>query len=227
MPLQNRVTPFGELIAVPERGTMYGNRGVLHNAQRQIVRSHQVRRWIICALEFRGRHRTPMMQPNRYTELFFLDEATALAAGHRPCAECRYRDYQHYRRCWTIAHGGSLDALPSAERMDQHLHTDRVTAPGVRRTYDVEIDTLPDGVFIVRDGEPWLLQDSALLHWTPGGYDTREPRPERGQVTVLTPRGTVGAIAAGYLPGVHSSAVSSDDMNQSGTGDFAISSVPD
>jgi hypothetical protein len=148
-----------------------------------------------------------MMQLNRYTELFFLDEATALAAGHRPCAECRYRDYQHFRRCWTTAHGGSLDALPSADELDRRLHADRVTAPGIRKTYEAEIATLPDGVFIVRNGEPWLIWEAALLHWTPGGYDRRLDRPARGQVTVLTPRGTVGAIGVGYLPGVHGSAV--------------------
>lgn len=205
MPLQNRVNPFGDLIAVSDRGTMFGNRGVLHNHQRQIVRAHQVRRWIVCELEFRGRHRE-VMQPNRYTELFFLDEGTALAAGHRPCAECRYRDYQHFRRCWATAHGGSLDAPPSADEIDRRLHADRVTAPGVRKTYVDDIATLPEGVFIVRDGEPWLLWESALLHWTPAGYDRREARSAASPVTVLTPRGTVRAIAAGYVPGVHRSA---------------------
>ncbi len=99
MPLQNRVTPFGDLIAVPERGLMFGNRGVLHNGERRIVRNSQLRRWIVCVLEFRGRSR-PIMRPGHYTELFFLDEATALAAGHRPCAECRHQDYQTFRRCW-------------------------------------------------------------------------------------------------------------------------------
>jgi len=205
MPLQNRVTPFGDLIAVTERGTMFGNRGVLHNDRREIVRAHQVRRWIICVLEFRGRHRTPMMQPNRYTELFFLDEATALAAGHRPCAECRHRDYQHFRRCFATAHGIPSDALPSADEMDRRLHADRVTAPGVRRTYLDDFRTLPDGAFIVRDDAPWLLWDGSLHRWTPGGYDRREARPPGGEVTVLTPRGTVAAIAAGYVPGVHGS----------------------
>ena len=169
MPLQNRVTPFGDLIAVAERGTMFGNRGVLHNHQGEIVRFHQVRRWIICVLEFRGRHREPMMQPNRYTELFFLDEATALAAGHRPCAECRHRDYQHFRRCFAAGTGISNGRLPSADEMDAHLHTDRLISRGVRKTYLDDIAVLPDGVFIVRDGEPWLIWDGSLHHWTPGG----------------------------------------------------------
>lgn len=207
MPLQNRVTPYGDLIAVDARGTMYGNRGVLHNQQREIVRYHQVRRWIICVLEFRGRHREPMMQPNRYTELFFLDEATALAAGHRPCAECRYRDYQHFRRCWAAADGDASEALPSADQLDLRLHADRLAAPRARRTYNHDLAALPDGVVVIRDDEPWLVWESNLLHWTHGGYDRRESRPASGQVTVLTPRGTVGAIAAGYQPGVHESAL--------------------
>ncbi len=205
MPLQNRVTPFGDLIAIEARGTMFGNRGVLHNHQREIVRFHQVRRWIICVLEFRGRHREVMMQPNRYTELFFLDEATALAAGHRPCAECRYQAYQHFRRCFAAANGDHSGVLPSADQIDARLHEDRLKPRGVRRTFDDDIVALPNGVFVVRDDEPWLLWDSSMHHWTPGGYDRREARPSGGSVTVLTPRGTVGAIAAGYLPVVHPS----------------------
>jgi hypothetical protein len=206
MPLQNRVTPFGDLISVEARGTMFGNRGVLHNHQREVVRFHQVRRWIICVLEFRGRHREPMMQPNRYTELFFLDEATALAAGHRPCAECRFQDYQHFRRCFAAAGSGFDGRLPSADQIDARLHADRLAGRGVRKTYTEDIVALPDGVFIVRDDEPWLLWESALHHWTPAGYDRREGRPAGGMVTVLTPRGTAAAIATGYLPGVHVSA---------------------
>ena len=205
MPLQNRVTPFGDLIAVAERGTMFGNRGVLHNHQQEIMRFHQVRRWIICVLEFRGRHRELKMQPNRYTELFFLDEATALAAGHRPCAECRYQDYQHFRRCFVAAEAGSDERLLSADQIDARLHEDRLMGRGVRKTYSDAIALRPDGVFIVRDDEPWLIQEAALHHWTPAGYDRREVRPTSGTVTVLTPHGTVEAIAAGYVPGVHRS----------------------
>src|SRR5262245_37465472 len=101
MPLQNRVTPFGEIVAVPERGTLMGNRGVLHNDAGRIVRSYQVRRWIACRTTFRGRRRQ-LLQPHSYTELFFLDEATAFAAGHRPCAECRHTDYQRFKTAWMV-----------------------------------------------------------------------------------------------------------------------------
>lgn len=205
MPLQNRVTPFGDLVAVAERGLWFGNRGVLHDAGRRIARHHQGRRWIVCLLAFRGRHRA-IMQPGRYTELFFLDEATALAAGHRPCAECRHRDYQRFRRCWAIAHGLPAGALPSADALDAALHRDRLAAQGAKRTHRAAIAALPDGVFLLREGEAWLLHRSALLRWTPGGYGRRVARPDGGAVTVLTPAGTVGAIAAGYAPAVHPSA---------------------
>ena len=205
MPRQNRVTPLGDLIAVPERGLMFGNRGVLHNPQQRIVRYSQGRRWLVCRLEFRGRHRA-IMQPGSYTELFFLDEATALAAGHRPCAECRHPEYQHFRHCWVAAHEDFSGKLPSAEQIDAELHGDRMAANGSRKTYRDDIASLPDGVFILWGEEPWLLWQSTLLHWTPGGYDKHLTPPEHGEVTVLTPRATVLCIASGYIPIVHPSA---------------------
>ncbi|HEY8293005.1 MAG TPA: hypothetical protein VIG44_10980 [Thermomicrobiales bacterium] len=204
MPLQNRVTPRGDLIATAERGTMFGNRGVLHDAERRIVRYSQGRRWIVCRLAFRGRHR-PIMHPGFYTELFFLDEATALAAGHRPCAECRRQEYQDFRRYWASVHGDRSGTLPSADEMDARLHGDRLVAPGKRKTYRDDIAALADGVFILHEDEAWLLWQSALLHWTPGGYDRRLARPTEGEVTVLTPRATARTIAAGYAPTVHPS----------------------
>ncbi len=209
MPLQNRVTPFGDLVAVADRGLMLGNRGVLHDPARRIVRYSRGRRWIVCRLEFHGRRRT-IMRPGSYTELFFLDEATALAAGHRPCAECRYQAYQHFRRCWATAHDDLSGQPPSADQIDAQLHGDRLATPGVRKTYRDEIAALADGVFILRDGEAWLLWQSALLHWTPGGYDRRCAQPTRGKVTVLTPRATAHTIAAGYVPACHPSAIVAD-----------------
>jgi hypothetical protein len=155
-------------------------------------------------LEFKGRHR-PIMQPGQYTELFFLDEATALAAGHRPCAECRRPAYDHFRRCWVAARGAPGAKLPSAGEMDEALHHDRLSDPVTKRTYLAEIAALPDGIFILHNAEPWLLWQSSLHHWTPGGYDRRLPRPTHGEATVLTPRVTVGTIAAGYTPMIHPS----------------------
>lgn len=205
MPLQNRVTPFGDIIATPERGLMFGNRGQLHNQHRQIVRYSQVRRWIVCVLEFKGRHRE-VMHPGYYTELFFLDEATALAAGHRPCAECRRAAYNDFRRAWHAAGNGPTGRLPMAGEMDAQLEQDRLAAPKTKKTYRDEIAALPDGVFILRKDEPWLLWHAQLHHWTSGGYDRSIARPANGTVTILTPRITVRAIAAGYVPAVHPSA---------------------
>jgi hypothetical protein len=205
MPRQNRVTPLGDLIAVPQRGEMFGNRGILHDSQQRIVRYSQGRRWLVCRLEFHNRHRT-IMRPGSYTELFFLDEATALAAGHRPCAECRHQEYQEFRRCWVATHHEPSGTLPSADWIDAELHRDRLLAPGVRKTYQDDIAALADGIFIVYGSEAWLLWRLALIRWTPGGYDERRVRPSRGSVTVLTPRATARAIAAGYTPLVHPSA---------------------
>src|ERR1700694_3932569 len=117
MPLPNRVTPFGEIVAAPGRGLLTGNRGILHDPDRTIVRDSQVRRWIACRVEFRGRHRD-IMTPGSWTELFFLDEATALAAGHRPCAECRHADYRRFQSAWQPADATSADA------MDAILHAE-------------------------------------------------------------------------------------------------------
>ncbi len=162
MPFQNRVTPLGELIATPERGLVYGNRGRLHDEHGVIRRQWQVKRWISCRLEFRGRHRAGgPMAPNRYTGLFFLDEATALAAGHRPCAECRNADYKSFL---------ALTGASSAGELDEMLHAER------GRLHESAVEDLPDGAFVLVDGEPWLVLDSELLRWTPGGYSERRPR---------------------------------------------------
>jgi hypothetical protein len=199
VPWQNRVTPAGELIAVPARGTLTGNRGVLHDRNGAIVRRSQVRRWISCRLEFRARRRV-VMTPNRYTHLFFLDEATALAAGHRPCAECRHADYLRFRQCWAQARG--LPELPAADQIDEVLHGERMLSGGNRVTWPADGATLPDGVFVQRQGEAWLVAAGTLRRWTPDGYADRLPLPG-GQLAVLTPRSAVAAINAGYRPLLH------------------------
>jgi hypothetical protein len=198
-PLRNRVTPAGELIATEHRGTMYGNRGVLHNENLALVRRYQVRRWLVCVLEFRGRRR-PIMRPRRYTELFFLDEAVALAAGHRPCAECRHAAYQSFRTAWTAAR--ALPAEPAVDDIDRVLHWQRRLVDGARVTYPALLSELPDGVFIVHDEEFWLAHDGGLNRWTPAGYTDRIDQFD-GPAAVLTPRATVEAIRAGYRPLVH------------------------
>jgi hypothetical protein len=201
-PLRNRVTPAGDLIATEHRGTMYGNRGVLHNDDLVLVRRYQVRRWLVCVLEFRGRRRQ-ILQPRRYTELFFLDEAVALAAGHRPCAECRHADYQAFAAAWTAALG--LRAKPAADDIDLVLHGQRRLVNGARVTYPALLRDLPDGVFIVRDDEYWLLHNDGLHLWTPAGYTGRRALFD-GPAAVLTPHSTVDAIRMGYRPVMHRSA---------------------
>jgi hypothetical protein len=200
MPLQNRVTPLGELVADPARGLVYGNRGCLHDADGRIRRCFAGKRWIACRLEFRGRRRSPLLQPGRYTELFFLDEATALAAGHRPCAECRRADYERFYALWRELHPEQT----RADAIDAQLHAERLGACAAR-----PLDQLPDGTFVLREGEPWLLRGDELLRWTPAGYATRVPRQGSGPVEVVTPSSLVAVLGAGWrsdLPFVHPSA---------------------
>jgi hypothetical protein len=198
MPLRNRVTPWGEIVAVPERGTMLGNRGILHDEHQDLVRTSQVRRWLTCVLEFKCIRRT-VMSPRRYTELFFLDEATALSAGHRPCCECRRADYRRFQDCWQQAFG----IRPGADEMDSRLQQDR-RLRGRKVTYQGRLADLPDGTFFERAGQAWLLHDGWARLWSPGGYLRRE-RPGDGTVTVLTPRSTVALLRAGYQPLLHHS----------------------
>jgi hypothetical protein len=197
VPLQNRVNPLGEIVAVSYRGTMLGNRGRLHDASRTIVRHSQLARWLCCQLNFRGRQRT-VMSPRSYTELFFLDEATALAAGHRPCAECRYRAYQRFRAAWRDA--GLAERLPAAPEIDARLARDR----GVR--FDAPVHDLPDGVLVQVERQPHLLWRRQLVRWEWTGYRAPECLDPNSRVQVLTPRVTVQAIHAGYPVSVHPSA---------------------
>src|SRR5262245_59001638 len=196
MPLQNRVTPLGDLIATEARGLLMGNRGRLHDAGRRIVRYAQGRRWISCLTSFRGRRRT-VMSPDSYTELFFLDEAVALAAGHRPCAECRHEDYVRFQRAWTRARMGKT----GADEMDLRLHADRLVRPGARRTYREALRDLPDGAFVEMDGASLLVWQGALHTWSPAGYAARRSIG-RHEVTVITPKCLVSVLRDGYSPTV-------------------------
>ncbi len=209
MARQNRVTPFGEVIATPERGTFMGNRGVLHDGEGHIKRSWQVKRWIVCVLEFRGRKRR-VMASGRYTELFFLDEATALAAGHRPCAECRHTRFLDFCNAWRLAYpAGGTPARPTADEIDRRLHAERLAPDRSRRSFQAALDELPDGVFVTAAAwgeQAYLVWGNRLLAWTPGGYGKRRRRPKGEEVKVLTPASTVAVIRAGYAPEVHPSA---------------------
>jgi hypothetical protein len=206
-PLQNRVNPFGDLEATTARGTLMGNRGRLHDASRHIVRRivGGYRAWVTCVLEFRGRHRS-VMTPGRYTELFFLDEVTALAAGHRPCGECRRNDLERFRAAWRLGNADrGVAARDPIAAIDREMHRDRVEAGGRQRTFTADVDALPDGVVVLPPGDrtPWLVWKRFLSPWTADGYGPPAPRPSATIVTVLTPRSTMAAIAAGYVPQVH------------------------
>jgi hypothetical protein len=207
MPRQNRVTPFGDIVATAERGTLMGNRGVLHDAGGRIRRPWQVRRWLVCALAFKGRRRA-VMTPGHYTELFFLDEATALAAGHRPCAECRRDRFGTFRAAWRVAHPDAGPALPTADEIDRRLHAERLAPGRSKRCFIARLNELPDGVF-VRHGDrgnvAHLVWGDGLLAWSAGGYTERLARPGALEVLVLTPASTVATIRAGYRPDVHPS----------------------
>jgi hypothetical protein len=197
MPRQNRVTPLSDLIATPARGLVYGNRGCLHNDRGEIRRRYATKRWIACRLRFRDRHRSPLMAPGRYTELFFLDEATALAAGHRPCAECRRSDYSRLTAAWAAVHPGQL----GADAIDAELHRERLDErTGERRLHERPYEQLPDGAFVLHDGGPCLVLRQRLLNWSPGGYLEPEPRPRHGSALVITPPSLVALLEAGFSP---------------------------
>jgi hypothetical protein len=196
VPLQNRVTPLGELVAHPARGLVYGNRGCLHDDWGRIRRQYAVRRWIACRLEFRGWKRGPLLQPGKFTELFFLDEATAFAAGHRPCALCRRADYVRFCDIWSQSHEGPV----GADAIDAHLHAERIDArTRSRRVHRAAFDDLPDGAFVLESKTPWLVLGGELLLWTPAGYTKRRARPS-GTAVLLTAPSLAQVLREGWRP---------------------------
>jgi hypothetical protein len=206
MPLQNRVTPLSELVATPARGLVYGNRGCLHDETGRIRRRYNGKRWIACRLQFRGWLRRPLLQPGRFTELFFLDEATAFAAGHRPCALCRRDDYRRFVSLWNELHPGDA----GADAIDARLHEERV-APATRahRLHEARLDELPDGAFILEAGAPYLVLGPSLLRWSAEGYAERRPRPTDRPAVLVTPPSLVEVLRTGWqslVPVLHPSA---------------------
>jgi len=191
MPLQNRVTPFADLVADSARGMMMGNRGGrIHDGARQLgARRWASKQWICCKLDFKNRQRT--VWGDSYTELFFLDEVTALAVGHRPCFECRRKDAQAFATAFPRVHSApEMDAVLHRERLDGHA----------KRMHRRAIDTLPDGAMIARDSEAFAVRGEHLLRWTPSGYDRTTPRPRGIDVDVLTPPSILKVLERGYAP---------------------------
>ena len=204
MPLQNRVTPFGEIVATPERGLFTGNRGIIHDPATKTLlgRRWTTRAWITCVCEFKGRRRQ-VMGPGSWTELFFLDEATALAAGHRPCFECRRAAAEAFRAAWASGNGMPP---PRAAEMDAVLHAERLDGGRKKRLHPLDRPAaqLPDGAMVASSGGAMVVNNGRFLQWSPGGY--AEPDGPVGDPTLLTPPSTVRALEAGYRPVLHPSA---------------------
>lgn len=207
MGLQNRVTPDGAIVTTPARGTMMGNRGGCFHRPDQTLgpTPWASRQWICCVLSFKGRRRQ-LMQPNRYTELFFLDEATALSAGHRPCFECRRADAARFAELWAEAQGAP--DRPSAPAMDLVLHRERLGPGREKATFEADVADLPAGTFLrlTADPTPYVLVPDGLLPWSLSGYGELQPAPRSPRVQVLTPRSIVAVLSAGYRPMLHPSA---------------------
>jgi hypothetical protein len=202
MPLQNRVAPSGDIIATPHRGMFTGNRGIIHDpATRTLTRRWASKAWLTCVCEFRGRRRE-VMGGRSWTELFFLDEATALAAGHRPCFFCRRDDANRFRAAWE-AGNGAADML--AREIDAVLHRERLDR-GKKRLHPLPapVDELPDGAMVQAGGESFLIAQGRTLLWSLAGY--REPPNALHDAMLLTPPSTLRAIVAGYGPVLHPSA---------------------
>jgi hypothetical protein len=206
MPYQNRVDPFGQLNAVNDRGAWMGNRGILHDERGEIVAQWRLKRWIVCVLNFKDRHRQ-VFTPHRYSELFFLDEATAFSAGHRPCAECQRARYNKFRQAWSesnpeLSHG----KVSRAEDIDRQLHTERAIRGGGKQSYHADLYRLPSGTFVDRGGLAYLVWNGKLLPWSFVGYGPPIVIQRNEMARVLTPRSIVSVFTANFAPQVHESA---------------------
>ncbi|HUJ34155.1 MAG TPA: hypothetical protein VLW51_03025 [Solirubrobacteraceae bacterium] len=207
MPRHNRVTPLGEVIATPERGLVYANRGCIHDETGAVRNRYPTKRWIACRLRFNDRRRVPLMAPGKFTELFFLDEATALAAGHRPCGECRHEDYEHLTTMWAELHPGRS----GADAIDEQLDAERRDPPTRRRRFhEAPTGDLPDATFVLVENHPHLVLGKQLLRWSPAGYTSRINRPAATTATVITPPSLVALLATDrtpLVPFLHPSAI--------------------
>jgi hypothetical protein len=206
MPLQNRINPFGQIIATSERGAWTGNRGIIHNDRKEIVKNYALKPWITCALEYKGMHRI-VMTPKRWTELFFLDEATAFAAGHRPCGYCRHADFKRFKSLWLQCNGAQYNFSEKTKMsvIDEIIHQERLDENGEKRTYNSFLTTLPDGAFITFEdkNKSYLWYQENIYEWSFGGYTKFYNFEKNQEVNVLTPRSYVAVLKAGYVPQVN------------------------
>jgi hypothetical protein len=207
MPTRNRVNPNGAIFATSARGTFMGNRGgALHNDRQEIVRQYIGHRWITCVLEFKGRQRQ-VMSPGLYTELFFLDEAVALAAGHRPCGECRRERFKAFVNSWKQSTGRGRAGALLAPEIDRELHHARIGSRREKITHQAPLESLPDGCFVQIGEGSHLVWEGALLLWSAEGYIKKEALPVGLTAAVLTPEPTVQCLRGGYQPEIHNSAL--------------------
>lgn len=211
--LQNRIDPWGEFHSVSHRGAWMGNRGILHDDQKQIVRQWQHNGWVTCRLDYGestrkgATSREKLFTPGNYSELFFLDEATAFAAGHRPCGQCRNKRYKEFKAAWVAANRRlvELDAPPIKD-VDKELQNERTDGNG-KATYEAELGSLPDGTLIDLKGSAFLVWRRRLYKWSFAGYEEdKVKRPLATNVKVLTPASIVRMFANGFVPQVHASA---------------------
>ena len=203
MPLQNRVTPFGEIIATPARGLFTGNRGIIHDPHTRTLlkKRWSLKCWLICKLRYKNFHREPMARRS-WTELFFLDEATALAAGHRPCFYCSRAEVEAFRAAWAEGNGGPI---PAAPEMDAILHRERLQQRRKRiHAIPGKPAQLPTGTMLAADDDSFLIADGHALRWSPSGYKAAKDLPRF--TGMLTPPSTLAALRAGYRPVLHPSA---------------------
>ena len=198
--MQNRINPYGEIIETKARGAWMGNRGQLHNPDKKIVRQDKLKAWLTCLLQFKERHRE-VMTPNRYTELFFLDEATAFAAGHRPCFECRRADFNKFKTLWIKGNPEyKFSNTTSIEAIDKILHDERMNADGSKKMYTAGFKSLPEGTFIVMNNNAYLIACNNMYLWSADGYTKRKALPGTTKVDVLTPKSIVNTFHTGYVP---------------------------
>jgi hypothetical protein len=199
--LQNRVDPFGNLIKTRARGTWMGNRGVLHDDKQQLLRPFKLKAWLTCRLEFKGRKRQ-IMAPHRWTELFFLDEATAFAAGHRPCFECRRSDFNKFKSLWIKGNPEyNFDEKTPIQKIDDVLHKERIDRDKSKITFEENTDNIPDGSFVLINNHAFLVAEKLIFLWSPFGYYKGIPLPATDKLTVLTPKSVINTFRAGYMPG--------------------------
>jgi hypothetical protein len=200
--LKNRVDPFGQFISTTARGLWMGNRGVIHNADKEITHTFRHKAWITCVLQFKGRSRT-VMTPGRWTELFFLDEATAFAAGHRPCFECRREDAKRFKYYWIQGNPRyKFEMSTSITQIDDVIHRERIDSDKKKIKHQCLSSAIPTGAFVSMNDQSYVFAKQTLHRWTPFGYEETIAMPEDSDLTILTPKSIVNAFRAGYVPQV-------------------------